>query len=98
MIYTINDSMATQSYQKLQVQKLSDGHPFEVISITLEKGTVFPEHTSPKNAQLILLEGDIEFHIHGIGHPLKRQQYLSFPKDVPHWVKANENSKFLIIR
>jgi len=68
------------------------------LSISLEKDATFPEHTSPTNAQLIVIEGDIVFHINGEPFHLKKYQQFGFPKEVSHWVKANENSKFLIIR
>jgi mannose-6-phosphate isomerase-like protein (cupin superfamily) len=47
---------------------------------------------------LIVLEGDIVFHMKDEVFHLKKQQHFTFPKDVLHWVMANENSKFLIVR
>jgi len=97
-MYTINNTIKSQTFNKLQVQKLAKTDLLEILSISLEKGAIFPEHTSPTNAQLVVLEGDIFFHINDETFHLKEQQHFSFPKETAHWVKANENTKFLIIR
>ena len=97
-MYTTDNTIASQSFDKLQIQKLAKNERLEILSISLEKDAVFPEHTSPTDAQLIVLEGDIDFHINGENFKIKKQQHFSFPKEVKHWVKANGNSKFLIIR
>jgi len=97
-MYTVNNTIPSQKFDKLQVQKLLKTDAYDILSICLEKDSVFPEHISPTDAHLIVLEGEIEFHIEDELYRLKAQQYFSFPRQVPHWVKANENSKFLIIR
>tara|TARA_R110000765_G_scaffold182537_2_gene288494 strand:+ start:1747 stop:2040 length:294 start_codon:yes stop_codon:yes gene_type:complete len=97
-MYTISDRIKTQEFNKLQVQKLVKTDRVEILCISLEKEAIFPEHTSPTDAQLIVLEGDIVFHINGDTFNLKKQEHFGFPKEVMHWVKANTNSKFLIIR
>lgn len=97
-MYDINNQISEQAYHQLQVQKLVKKDNFEILSISLEKEAVFPEHTSPTESQLIVLEGAIDFYIEGQCYNLKKQQHFNFPKEVKHWVKAQENSKFLIIR
>lgn len=97
-MYTIKNTIKSQPYEKLKVEKLAKNDALEILSISLEKNAVFPEHTSPTDAQLIVLEGDIIFHINDEPYHIVAQQNFSFPKEVAHWVKANENSKFLIIR
>lgn len=98
MMYEIREEIKTQPYDKLQIQKLSKNDAAEVLSISLESGAIFPEHTSPTDALLVVLEGDIHFHIDHDNFHLTKQEYFSFPRETRHWVKANENSKFLIIR
>ncbi|NNL01552.1 MAG: cupin domain-containing protein [Eudoraea sp.] len=98
MNYTIGNQIADQPFDKLQIKKIVNTDTLEILSISLEKGTIFPEHTSPRDAQLIVLEGDIVFHINKTSYPLRTQQNFNFPKATPHSVMANENSKFLIIR
>jgi quercetin dioxygenase-like cupin family protein len=98
MIYTISNQIADQPFDNLQLKKIAKTDALEILSISLEKGATFPEHTSPKDAQLIVLEGEIIFHINGTSYQLKTQQNINFPKAKTHFVMANENSKFLIIR
>ena len=97
-MYEINNQIADQEFHGLQVQKLVKTNVLEILSISLEKESNFPEHTSPTDAQLIVLEGDIVFYINGDTYHLKKQQHFNFPKETVHWVHANSNSKFLIIR
>jgi len=97
-MYTINKNFSEQQFHKLQVQPLIKTGTYEVLGISLEKESLFPEHTSPRDAHLIVLEGDIQFHINGNEYQLRQQEVFHFPKAIPHWVKANENSKFIIVR
>ena len=97
-MYQVKNTIASQHFDKLQVQKLAKTAVLEILSISLEKGAIFPEHSSPTDAQLVMLEGDIIFHINEESFHLKKQQHFSFPKEKKHWVKANEDTKFLIVR
>jgi len=96
-MYQISNTINAKGFNKLQVAKLNDG-PAETLLITLENGATFPEHTSPRDAHLIVLEGEIQFHINSEIFNLKTHQNFKFPKETPHWVKAVKNSKFLVIR
>lgn len=96
-MYQINNTINNLGFNKLQVSKLNDG-PAETLLITLEKDAILPEHTSPRDAHLIVLEGEIQFHINSEEFRLKKHHDFKFPKDATHWVKATENSKFLVIR
>lgn len=97
-MYEINDLVRRQPFNKVQIRKLAQTASFEILSISLEKGKEFPEHVSPANAHLIVMEGAILFHINNETFPLAAQQHFTFPKEIPHWVEALEDSKFLIIR
>lgn len=82
----------------LTVKKMFTNSTSEVILITLEKDAVFPEHTSPKDALLVVLEGTINFYIENNTMLLNTNQVYSFKKEIQHHVIAKENSKFLIVR
>lgn len=97
-MYQINNTIKSQNYSGLQISKVIKTEILEILSISLEKEAIFPEHTSPTNAQLVVIEGDISFHINNEVHHLTTQQHFNFPKQVQHSVVANANSKFLIIR
>ncbi|MCP4975153.1 MAG: cupin domain-containing protein [Maribacter sp.] len=97
-MYEVSNQIVEQEFEKVQVEKLVKTSALEILNISLEKGATFPKHTSPTDAQLIVLEGDIVFYINGDSYQLKTRQNFSFPKETTHFVVANENSKFLIIR
>ena len=71
---------------------------FEILSISLEKGAVLPEHTSPRDAFLVVLEGALDFNIDGRVFSLESLEDFSLPRNAAHWVEAREDSRFLIIR
>lgn len=97
-MYQISDQINEQEYDQLQIRKLHKTDAFEVLSISLEKGSVFPEHTSPRDVLLIVLNGEIDFHINGESFIIREKQHFNFGANTPHWVMANKDSMFLIIR
>lgn len=97
-MYEIGHQILNQKYDKLQVEIVVETEKFDILSISLEKNAVFPNHSSPTDAQLIVLEGAILFYIDGESYSLTKHQRFGFPKQTEHWVEAKENSKFLIIR
>ncbi len=54
-MYTIENEIKQQAYDKLKVQKIKTSENLDILSISLEKGALFPEHSSPKDAYLIML-------------------------------------------
>ena len=97
-MYTINDAINLSAYDGLKAGKILDVNAKEILYISLEKDTVFPKHTSPTDAHLLVLEGAISFFINDVTYTLTKNQIFNFPKDKEHWVEASENSRFLIIR
>jgi len=82
----------------LKVEKIFKSASTETLLISLEKGALLPTHTSPKSTFLVVLEGDIDFHINKEIINLVKHQMYTFGKELEHMVIANNNSKFLIIR
>lgn len=97
-MYKIDNTINLTDFKGLKAGKLLDIDAKEILSISLEKDTIFPKHTSPRDANLLVLEGSITFFINGLGYKLNKHQIFNFPKNKEHWVEANENAKFLIIR
>ena len=97
-MYTIRQDLNNLPIDGLQKRKLFRNETVELLGFSLEKDAVFPEHSSPKEAVLLVLEGRIRFHIGGSEYLLGKQEFLPFPAKTPHWVKADVPSKFLIIR
>lgn len=82
----------------LEISKILTTNTKEVLLVNLDKSKIFPKHTSPTDALLVVLEGEIEFYINDTSTTLKQDHTYSFEKQVEHYVVANKNSKFLIIR
>lgn len=82
----------------LQASKIFESATTETLLITLEKGKLFPTHTSPKETFLVVLKGSINFHVENKMIALEQHEVYAFHKDVEHYVTANADSKFLIIR
>jgi quercetin dioxygenase-like cupin family protein len=97
-MYTINNTLADQACKDLQLNRLIKSDSFEVISVSLEAGHLFPEHISPKTTYLILLKGEINFYIEEKTFHLNPRQVFDFPANTKHHVKALTDSNFLIIR
>lgn len=95
---SLDSALLSQPFKGLNIHKLIEEDTYEVLAISLEKGTTFPSHESKTDAHLILLEGAITFYLENEPINVLPQQKLSFPKNTEHWVKALENAKFLIIR
>ncbi|MBT8254604.1 MAG: hypothetical protein HKN00_01030 [Flavobacteriaceae bacterium] len=85
-------------YNGISAAKLIANSSFESRLISLEKGAKLTPHISNKDALLVLLEGQIDFHIEETTFKLKPFQGLSFKKNETHWVDAIVNSKFLLLR
>lgn len=97
-MFQILDTINITEYKGVQVSKLSQSDNTEVLHISLAKEAILKKHTSPKDALLIVLEGNISFHINNNTYFLKKHQIFNFAKETEHWVEASENSNFLIIR
>ena len=97
-MYIINNEINSTTDTGLQAGKLLDVNAKEILHISLEANHEFPKHMSPRDAHLFVLEGDLIFYIHNLEYRLLKHQIFNFPKDEEHWVKAIQNSKFLIVR
>ena len=97
-MFQILNTLNTTEYKGVQSLKLAKSKDTEVLHVSMEKDTVLKKHTSPKDALLIVLEGQIIFHLNNNSHVLKKHQIFNFASDGEHWVEAIENSNFIIIR
>ncbi len=97
-MYEIENTISAGSYKGLTVEKLTSDDNCEALLIMLEKASHFPEHTSPRNVLLVMLEGVILFTISNKNYTLQKHQTFKFPAGEKHKVVAMKNAKFLIIR
>jgi len=54
------------------------------------------EHTSPFEAVVYVIDGEMEITIGGNPHNIKAGEYLIMPANVPHGLRAIANSKMLL--
>jgi len=97
-MFQILEKINIGDYKGVKVSKISKSEDTEILHISIEKDAILKKHTSPKDALLMVLEGCIFFHLNNDIHCLKKHQIFNFAKDTEHWVEAQENSNFLIIR
>ena len=97
-MFQILDDIKISDFTGVKVSKISKSDTTEVLHISIEKNALLKKHTSPKDALLIVLEGCITFYINNTSFVLNKFQIFNFAKDTEHWVEAQENSNFLIIR
>lgn len=97
-MYEINNTLRNSTFEGLTVKAVTKTTTCETLLITLEKGALFPEHTSPRDALLVMLEGTIVFSIAEQEFLIEAQQSFTFLALKKHHVLAKENAKFLIIR
>jgi len=67
-----------------------------VTMFAFDQGTGLSEHTSPLDAMVQVLEGEVEITISGEAHRLKTGEMLIMPGDEPHSLKAVEKFKMLL--
>ena len=97
-MYTIENTINESAFKGLKATKLRSIDAKEIKLITIEKNHELPAHSSPRDANLIVLEGVLDFYIENKSFRLEKQQVFGFGKNVIHSAKAIENTKFLIIR
>ena len=97
-MYEIKNSIRDSIFDGLTVAMLSKTESCETLLITLGKDALFPEHTSPRDACLIMLKGRVVFSISDQEFEIEEGQSFRFPAHEKHHVIAKEDAKFLIIR
>lgn len=61
-----------------------------------DKGESLTEHTSPYEAVVNIVEGEMEIKIGGEPYTVKSGEIIIMPPDVPHGLVANEKTKMLL--
>ena len=97
-MYHIKNTIRDSIFDGLTVVMLSKTATCETLLITLAKDTLFPEHTSPRDASFIMLKGRIVFSISNQEFEIGAGQNFDFPAHEKHHVLAKEDARFLIIR
>lgn len=77
-----------------QIVKKPNGN---ITLFAFDKDESLTEHTSPYEAVVYMIEGEMEITIGGVPYNVKAGEILVMPPNVPHGLKANEKSKMLLI-
>ena len=68
-----------------------------VTLFAFDKDQSLSEHTSPHDALVLSIDGELEMNIEGDTHRLSRGEVILMPADKPHAVYANLRSKMLLV-
>jgi len=68
-----------------------------ITAFAFDKDQSLSEHTSPHDALVLSLDGELDIKIEGETHRLSRGEVLLMPANKPHAVYANSRSKMLLV-
>lgn len=66
--------------------------------IALKKDEIIDTHTSPSDAAVYVIEGEIEIHFDAEKFKLSKGELLMFKREKEHKVLAHKDSKFFLIK
>ena len=76
-----------------QILKKPNGN---ITLFAFDKDESLTEHTSPYEAVVYMVDGEMEITIGGNPHNIKAGEYLIMPANVSHGLRAIANSKMLL--
>jgi quercetin dioxygenase-like cupin family protein len=76
-----------------QIVKKPNGN---ITLFAFDKDESLTEHTSPFEAVVYMVDGEMEIRIGGNPHQVKAGEILVMPPDIPHGLKATIKSKMLL--
>lgn len=76
-----------------QIIKKANGN---ITLFAFDKNESLTEHTSPYEAVVYMVDGEMEITIGGKPYQVKAGEILVMPPNVPHALKASEKSKMLL--
>jgi len=62
-----------------------------------DQGEGLAEHTTPHEAMVQVMDGNVEITIGGVAHNLLAGQSIILPANIPHALKAIEKFKMMLI-
>ncbi|MBA3900579.1 MAG: cupin domain-containing protein [Bacteroidetes bacterium] len=83
---------------KPSASKVFESEKCKVMEMALSKGDDIKTHSSPVDALLVILEGNIIFQIEGEDVVLVKFDAYKIPAIVPHSLHAQEDSRMLLIK
>ncbi len=73
-----------------------DGSSLNIVA--LKKDEIIDTHTSPSDAAVYVIEGEIEIHFDAEKFKLDKGEILMFKRETEHKVLAHKDSKFFLIK
>lgn len=67
-----------------------------VTLFAFESGESLTEHTSPYEALVQIIDGEMEIKVGGTPHTVKEGEFLLLPPNIPHGLTAVQKSKMLL--
>ena len=83
----------TGSIVSKQILKKPNGN---ITLFAFDKDESLTEHTSPYEAVVYMVDGEMEIKIGGTPYNVKAGEILVMPADIPHGLKATTKSKMLL--
>ncbi|MDH7603478.1 MAG: cupin domain-containing protein [Melioribacter sp.] len=92
----INDAIEYQNNAIVskQIIKKSNGN---ITLFAFDKDESLSEHTSPYEAFVYVVEGEMEITIGGNPYNLKSGEFIIMPSNIPHGLKSIIQSKMLLV-
>ncbi|MDH5475310.1 MAG: cupin domain-containing protein [Cyclobacteriaceae bacterium] len=94
----IVNTIAKKEFDGLKVEKIFKSPTCETILVRLQKSHTFPKHTTPKEALIVIHQGEVVFNIKGESSTLVTGDTYEIPINEEHSVVATTDAIFLIIR
>lgn len=66
--------------------------------VAFKAGQSLAEHLAPAEVMVCVLEGEIEFTMAGSPNIIKAGEFMLMGENVPHSVRANADSKIMLIK
>ena len=76
---------------------LVGAHGGTVTAFAFDEGQGLSEHTAPFDAMVLVLEGEVDITISGVGFRLKEGDTIIMPANKPHALKAVTKFKLILI-
>lgn len=76
-----------------QILKKTNGN---ITLFAFDKGEALTEHTSPYEAVVYIIDGEMEIRIAGNPYDVKSGEIIVMPPNIPHGLKATQKSKMLL--
>jgi quercetin dioxygenase-like cupin family protein len=84
--------------EKFNSKVLFKNEAFNLVLFALQKGQEIKAHTTPRDAYLQCLKGEVIVIIAEKTHTLKKGQIILLPKDILHAIKAEKKVKLMLIK